>query len=64
MILWRITMNNIIGEVEKYREKILKTKKEYRQELAKLSFEKKIEIVDKLKKRAKFLKKFKVKTRI
>jgi hypothetical protein len=56
-------MNNLIakneGGVRKYREKILKTKEEYRQWLAKLPFEKKIEILNKLKRREKFLKKFK-----
>jgi hypothetical protein len=56
-------MDNLIAknkeDVEKYREKILKTKEEYRQGLAKLPFEKKIEILNKLKRRAKFLKKFK-----
>mgnify|MGYP001563917189 CR=1 FL=1 len=55
-------MDNLMArneeEVREYREKILKTKEEYRQELAKLPFEKKIEILNKLKRRAKFLKKF------
>ncbi len=56
-------MDNLIAkneeDVRNYREKIFKTKEEYRQRVAKLSFEKKIEILNKLKRRAKFLKKFK-----
>ena len=56
-------MDNLIAKneekVREYREIILKTKEEYRQRMAKLPFEKKIEILNKLKRRAKFLKKFK-----
>lgn len=48
-------------EVEKYREKIFKAKEEYRKELAGLPFEKKIEILVRLQKRANYLKKFKIK---
>ena len=51
-------MDNI-EEAKKYREKIFNAKEEYRQVLAKLPFEEKIEILNKLKRRAKFLKKFK-----
>jgi len=58
-------MNNVIvrnkEEVEKYREKIFKAKEEYRKELAGLPFEKKIELVIRLQKRANYLKKFKLK---
>lgn len=53
-------MDNVMArnkeEVEKYREKIFKAKEEYRKELAKLPFEKKIEIVLELQERAKILK--------
>ena len=42
----------------KYRKKIFKSKEEYRKELAKLPFEKKIEILVKLQERYRFLKKF------
>ncbi|PIU63051.1 MAG: hypothetical protein COS84_09990 [Armatimonadetes bacterium CG07_land_8_20_14_0_80_40_9] len=56
-------MNNVRAknweEVEKYREKIFKSKEECRKAFAKLPFEKKIKIVMKLQKRAKFLKSFK-----
>ena len=48
------------NEIEKYRKRIFKSKEEYRKELAKLPFEKKIEILVKIQKRAKYLKKFKI----
>ncbi len=58
-------MGNVIAknkaEVEKYREKIFKAKEEYRKELVKLPFEKKIEILIRLQKRAHYLKKFRLK---
>lgn len=56
-------MNNVTAknweEVEKYREKIFKSKEECRKVFAKLPFKEKIRIVEKLQKRAKFLKSFK-----
>ncbi|MDI6736719.1 MAG: hypothetical protein QME42_11120 [bacterium] len=56
-------MNNIIvknqQEIEKYRDKIFKSKEECRKIFAKESFEKKIKTAFELYKRAEYLKKFK-----
>lgn len=56
-------MNNLIvknkKEIEQYKEKIFKSKDEYRKKLMKLPFEKKIEILLKLQERLKFFKKLK-----
>jgi hypothetical protein len=46
-------------ELEKYRQKLFKTKEAYRKEQARLSFEQKIEIVMKLNRFAKEWKQFK-----
>lgn len=63
MILWRNIMDNIIAknpkDIEKYREKIFKSKEECRRILAKESFEKKIKTAFELYKNAQYLKKFK-----
>lgn len=57
-------MDNIIirnkRELEKYRDKIFKAKEDYRKMLARMTFEEKIETLIRLRKRANYLKKFKV----
>ncbi len=56
-------MHNIVAksekEIEQYRDKIFKSKDEYRKKLMKLPFEKKIEILLKLQQRRDFFKKLK-----
>ena len=58
-IMTEIIQNTEEG-LKKYRAKIFKAKDEYRKELARLPFEKKIEILVGLQKRAECLKKFKL----
>ena len=56
-------MHNIVAksekEIEQYRDKIFKSKDEYRKKVMKLPFEKKIEILLKLQQRRDFFKKLK-----